>query len=322
MVISIKERLFLISRIPYVDTPNSSSSCRSSHPIYTIQCHFIFFFFFLNVVFDIIILWKRTMCWNITVTGIFSFVQITTAIYLYRRQRTVRDTAYAVSIGIFASMELLQFLTWFVIEPYDKYLREDFTCNPVNKFLTFLSVVNIFLQPVSFALGAYLSNQKKGKTLFRIPLAMAIILFLAMCASVIIGEFFDFPETTNDIYSLDGDKACSYDGPHGHILWKFPFAHHTLLPNYFPYMLSTIVFLYMHPLRICIFSMFGFWGLSSFSFWYLDGSPEFAAFWCWITIINCGFPLVEPYVWDVDTEKAEYEKYTKKKALKMKKKEE
>jgi len=80
------------------------------------------------------------------------------------------------------------------------------------------------------------------------------------------------------------------------LFWKFPFSHANILPNYYSYVISTIVFLFYRPMRLIAVAAFGFYGLSSFSYWYCEGLGEFASFWCWLTVVNCIYPLVEPFV--------------------------
>ena len=111
-------------------------------------------------------------------------------------------------------MEGIQAVSWQVVEPYEKLQKQDFSCNSFNKFMTFLSLLNIWLQPVSFCLFGYMSKQKHARTLFIIPLVTSLVNLVAIVWSCFVGEVYG-ELVNNHPTQLDGVKFCTYHGPHG-----------------------------------------------------------------------------------------------------------
>eukprot|EP01028_Stygiella_incarcerata_P013234 TRINITY_DN81670_c0_g1_i1.p1 TRINITY_DN81670_c0_g1~~TRINITY_DN81670_c0_g1_i1.p1 ORF type:complete len:255 (-),score=47.21 TRINITY_DN81670_c0_g1_i1:225-989(-) len=245
------------------------------------------------------------MCWSWNTAGLFALAQYGVALWLYKRQRTIRDTSYSILLLCFGTMELIQAFSWFVIEPLDNLNKPGFRCNKTNKILTFLAMAHIYFQPTTFAVVGYVSNSKFAKERFLIPLTMGIITFVTAMISAVLGEYFNFLVWQADD-SMEGIETCSYEGEHGHILWKWAMSHSMNLPNYFPYLLGSVCLFFMKPKRVAINLVICFWGMCFLSFWWVEASPEGASFWCWTTVCTVIFPIIEPIFWDVDTEKKQF----------------
>jgi hypothetical protein len=151
------------------------------------------------------------MCWSWNTAGLFALIQYGVAFWLFRRQRTIRDTSYSILLLCFGTMELIQTLSWLVIEPLDNLNKPGFQCNMANKVLTFFAMAHIYFQPTTFAIVGYVSNYKFAKERFLIPLTMGLITFVAAMGSAILGENFNHLVWGADD-SMEGTQTCSFEG--------------------------------------------------------------------------------------------------------------
>lgn len=252
------------------------------------------------------------MCWNSSVSGFFALFQYITALVVLKYSTNHRSTAYAVVLFCYGTMELLQFFTWQVIEPFSSLLAEQLNCSAKNKLLTTLSYVHIWFQPIVFTLFAYdplqyhttryLSEKDtKRKNLFTIPILIAIVTFSAALLALVVGHTTDTQhQPTNMLLHHRASESCAFIGPNGYILWKFAYSGYDSLPfafpNWFMYAALALVLLFVRPWYVMLFSNLCFWGFGLLAKMIMHWSLESSAFWCLTSISTAVLIIVEPII--------------------------
>lgn len=145
------------------------------------------------------------MCWNQEVSLSIATAGFAGAYYLKKR---THDFYCWAPIAFFASMELLQGLTYFVINDCH---------NPLNKTLTYLSYLHICFQPIfSNVFFMYFLNEEKRAKVLKWVLPISVASMVLVLQKLYI---YDGCGTCHPKEIFCADRVCSYFGT-WHIGWQ------------------------------------------------------------------------------------------------------
>jgi hypothetical protein len=237
------------------------------------------------------------MCWNREISGLFTALQFLIGAYVWYKKRP-RYQAYLFITWFFGSMEGLQFLTWYWIEPLSTMQSGAKTCSTGNKIMTWLSYAHVWAQPIAFGVFSQMLSKGAKKSMFVIPIVMSVVTWCISMGALYTGEVYGW--RTVDEFPLHhrDHSSCSYEGPNHHILWRFAVSVYDTvpysIPNTYAYSLMSLSFLWIRPVHVMVFTCFCFWGLSGIAKYMMDFSLESSAYWCFTTISVAFIILLEP----------------------------
>ncbi|KAL0487732.1 7 TM domain-containing transmembrane protein [Acrasis kona] len=239
------------------------------------------------------------MCWDIKYSAAFTVFHLATAAYMYKRNFTFRDRAYVLLCLLYGSMELLEFLSWIVVEPYSK-METNHKCNDLNKYLTIASFVHLSVQPVVWCIWAQRASIQSRKNMFTIPIVMAIVYAVVNVVRLYFGEVHELEVQNGGPNSNAGIVTCTYEGPNSHVAWKFKLSNYERFvfsfPTWFTYMHLSTVFFFVRPLYMSIFTPTVFFGLCALSGYLVGFSIEHPSYWCLTSVGMSVLMLLEPAI--------------------------
>jgi len=136
--------------------------------------------------------------------------------------------------------------------------------------------------------------------MFVLPILMALATFALSCYALYQGEVNKW--NVQDEFPLNHryPVTCAYEGPHGHILWRFAYSSYdsvpNALPNWWSYSMIAIVFFFVDPFHVKLMTLFCFYGLATIAKFMVEWSLESSAFWCFTTVSISVFVLCEPII--------------------------
>lgn len=209
------------------------------------------------------------MCWSAPVSLAFGVSGVAVAAYAHHKKEPKELT---VPLAYFASMELLQFVTYFYI---------DNCALPVNQWLTVLSYLHIAFQPAVFSMWMmYASKSKLTKLMKRVVYGIS-----ALVSAILLIKMIPIrPDSICEVgQTLCGPAWCSLTG-NWHLAWSVPYYN-------FPIPGDGIIYYFIAAFGLPL--LYGAWRSSAWGVFaivlpvYLisGGNPqEWPAVWCLVSV--------------------------------------
>lgn len=223
---------------------------------------------------------------------IFASVETLAAIRIYTRGHAVATWALPLLLTI-TVMEYLEVAMWLDVLPLSS-LQAGLPCPSINKYALLAGGAALWAQPLCGNLFGY-KTSKENQAGFRVLLIISAITFFAgilqlvlplICSKIVPGLT---AEELSSIYHMGGAHTCTYEGPSGHLLWKFAVGNaHTLalLPNLFVYFILFVVplALFYRPWGLGVTISTSLIGIAIVSALWLQ-TAEFFSVYCWQGIV-------------------------------------
>eukprot|EP00768_Dysnectes_brevis_P005361 gnl/Dysnectes_brevis/3841_a4956_1134.p1 GENE.gnl/Dysnectes_brevis/3841_a4956_1134~~gnl/Dysnectes_brevis/3841_a4956_1134.p1 ORF type:complete len:266 (+),score=10.27 gnl/Dysnectes_brevis/3841_a4956_1134:155-952(+) len=239
------------------------------------------------------------MCFTQPISLILCFVEIACSVVAYK----CGNKPEMWMVLYFASMELIQFLQYFVVAPiYD----HDLCHTSGNIILTYLGVIHIYWQPFVLRLSDYVSSSKDEKvsksTVAKLK-SFTIMAFIGgvldMYGLLMLRPGYDWDTCGGGMW-LAGNVACTYKGD-THLAWTVPSStptyYRSFCCHFFTFFVPYFCIDVKYAIKGVILFISGPLMAEYISGWNRHESPSI---WCYMALTNIvlvfGFELAWDYM--------------------------
>ncbi|KAJ6240493.1 hypothetical protein M0813_24206 [Anaeramoeba flamelloides] len=240
------------------------------------------------------------MCWNLEVSIIFSILELSTIIFLWYRNYSVRDRCYALFFLLVFFIEFSEIFLWITVPESGEFEGK---CPSANVFFTSMTYFVAWMQPLGINLYCLFSTIKKqDKSKFYMSVSLASFDYLLH----IISYFMEWGE-------VGSQKNCSVTyGKTDNLHWEWQYNREWYFPNTYNYfVLSIIPFMFYRPWRALINFMFPYMTTLLITFLVFEDSV-FPSTWCWTALMILIFFVLDPWTVERDSFKSCFVRKNKK----------
>ena len=210
------------------------------------------------------------MCFSQRASGAFALLGWGSSYYFYRINE---PPIYYMYLVFYSGMEFLQFLQYFFIDDCDNFM---------NKFLTYMAYIYIWIQPY-FINRVFLASSKKHRDVFIYNIWLSVLIFLLALDRIVLNFLHPYPIRMDEI--MCGQQICTINGPK-HLIWHFKMMTNGGLEVnslFYVLLIGFPLFWLDHYSQMIYFITTFFSGLFA-SYWYTGTLTESVPFWCFLSI--------------------------------------